>query len=920
MELPVFKEKGFERRICNSCGSPFWTKNPDDNICGDTPCAEYTFIGKPPMNQEFELDSMRDKFMEFFKERDHKPIGSYPVVARWRDDVYLVNASIYDFQPHITSGEVPPPANPLVISQPCIRMVDLDSVGRSGRHLSNFEMMAHHAFNLPSRDVYWQEETTRYCMELLEVLGIPPESSTYKENPWVGGGNGGQALEVIVAGLELATLVFMDHREDPHGQVVIKGQHFSPMNIKIVDTGYGLERFVWCSKGTPTIYEAIYPEVVGKIFDMASVEPLSKTNPELWREWAKAAGVFNVDSGSSLAELRRELISRLQAKGVKMEMDEIVSVMEPVEAVYSIADHCRCLAIMLHDGLIPSNVKDGYLVRLVLRKALRHIEQIGLEMDLAEVLFMHADNMKGFAILDKQNDLIRKILALETERYKETTSRAGKLVEKNAKNLRAGGEKALNTLIKLYDTHGLHPSLVKKVAITRKIELEVPDGFDALVAEQHLGDKDRKRIEATGWALEIAGRVEEMAIPETKPIYLENEKIQDFEAVVLFSEDNVVILDRTAFYAESGGQPADHGVIITSHTSHKVTDVQKVGPVIMHKVEGEPIRVGEIVQGKINFELRKAHMRHHTATHLILGSAREVLGPHIWQAGAQKGAEMARLDVTHYERVSEEDRRRIELLANEMVLEAIQIEKSLMKREEAERKYGFKLYQGGPPAGRYIRVVRIGDFDVQGCGGTHCDNTSEVGPIKILKVDRIQDGVVRFEYSAGLAAVNSIQNMEILLETASNTLSVTAEQLPKAVDRFFKEWKSLRKEVEELRRKGVDVQSLLNSAEVIGENQLVSGVIPCSPKDLPKIANELTSDEGHIVVIGASEGGSGTIIVARSEDVDLDCVPIVKEAASVIGGSGGGQPNLARGGGPEVDKMVKAIARAIDLIRERIGK
>ncbi len=271
LDITFLTENGFVRKRCPKCGKHFWTANPDREICGDPPCESYSFIGNPVFKRPFELDEMREYYLSFFEKRGHGRIERYPVVARWRADIYLTIASIADFQPFVTSGVVPPPANPLTISQPCIRLDDLDSVGRTGRHLTLFEMMAHHAFNYPGKEIYWKNETVAYCTELLNELGVKNEDIVYKEEPWAGGGNAGPCLEAIVGGLEVATLVFMNLEEHPGGDIEIKGARYRKMDNYIVDTGYGLERFVWASKGTPTVYDAIFPKVVDTIIDNSNV-------------------------------------------------------------------------------------------------------------------------------------------------------------------------------------------------------------------------------------------------------------------------------------------------------------------------------------------------------------------------------------------------------------------------------------------------------------------------------------------------------------------------------------------------------------------------------------------------------------------------------------------------------------------------
>jgi alanyl-tRNA synthetase len=783
-------------------------------------------------------------------------------------------------------------------------------------------MMAHHAFNYTDKEVYWDDQCVRYCIGLLEKLGVDEHLVIYKENPWVGGGNAGHALEVMVDGLELATLVFMNLREDPNGTTIVKGGKFSPMDIRVVDTGYGLERFVWASHGTPTIYDAIYPKLLKKVFDMASVEPIAERYPELGMQWARASGIVNLDITSNLNELRGELVKRLKSKGQDITLEKLTAIMEPVEQVYAIVDHTRCLALMLNDDLIPSNVKAGYLVRMVLRKVLRHLEQLGLKAELADLVMLHKDNMKGITDLAAHEGFIAKVLALETERYKETASKAKKLVEKNIGPIKAGGKAGLEALITLYDTHGLHPSLVKKAASELGFDIEVPDGFELIVAEQHSSQRpeEAKGVAVPKWILDVRTKVEAQGLPETKTVYYDQVHGTDFDAVVLFADGDAIVLDQTMFYPEGGGQPADHGTIVQAHTSLSVTDVQKLGKVILHRVEGRLPKVGTIVKGRIDRVRRLAHMRHHTGTHVMLASARQVLGPHVWQAGAQKGAEEARIDITHFARITDEERRKIEFLANEVVLQAVPIEKVVLPREEAEKRYGFRLYQGGAPTSRNIRVVRIGDFDVQGCGGTHLENTGEIGLIKINKTERIQDGVVRIEFSAGIAAVRNIQRIEMLLEDSSSTLSVPAEQLPKTVQRFFEEWKRLTKEVKELKLGSMDPESLLAKAETVGKVKLVAAQADMGMNEMIGAAKVITDMVPSVVVlVGVTEGQGAQVVVARSASVELDAREVVKEAAKVLGGKGGGKAALAQGGGPQGSKAAEALEKAKAAVKKALA-
>ncbi|MDG1555401.1 MAG: alanine--tRNA ligase-related protein, partial [Candidatus Poseidoniaceae archaeon] len=364
IDLAVFHNEGYVRKQCRITDLWFWSTDATRDTCGDTSEDEYTFIGEP-LIQGFEMrgkalkDAMREAFLSFFEQVEHTRIEPYPVLARWRDDIHLTIASIADFQPHVTSGEVEPPANPLTISQPCIRLTDVDAVGRSGRHLTTFEMMAHHAFNRPNdgKLYYWMEECVQYCHDLMtSTFGIPADEITYVENPWCGGGNAGAAVEVIVGGLELATLVFMNMEEHPDGDIELKGDRYREMPLQIIDTGYGLERFCWAAAGTPTIYEAIYPETVAWLKDLSGFSTISSQWPELnldalLGEMSRLNGIMNIEPGVDAVELRSIFMRRLTERGISVTSEQFTAITEPLAKIYAIPDHLHALSHMLGDGL-----------------------------------------------------------------------------------------------------------------------------------------------------------------------------------------------------------------------------------------------------------------------------------------------------------------------------------------------------------------------------------------------------------------------------------------------------------------------------------------------------------------------------------------------------------------------------------------
>ncbi|HWQ20678.1 MAG TPA: alanine--tRNA ligase, partial [Methanotrichaceae archaeon] len=886
--LDYFADEGFHRKKCVSCGKFFWTRNESRKTCGDPPCDPYTFIGAPVFDREHGLDEMREHYLSYFEARGHTRIQRYPVVARWRDDIYLTIASIADFQPFVTSGQVPPPANPLTISQPCIRLDDLDSVGRSGRHLTTFEMMAHHVFNTPDKEYYWKDRTVQLCDELLLKLGMDPYAVTYKENPWAGGGNAGPSVECMVGGLELSTLVFMDLKVTPGGPVQIKGESYSKMPNYIVDTGYGLERFVWASKGSPTIYDAIFPDMIKTVSEMAGVEH-NVDDPEyaeIFAQNAKLAGSIDLDA-SSLRDMRARI-----AKNIGISPEKLEKTIAPMERVYAVVDHTRCLAYMLGDGIIPSNIKAGYLARLVIRRTLRQMRDLGLKTPLAELVQMQISKL-DYPNWQERMVTIAEILNQEEEKYADTLGKGMRLVKKTAQSYGKKGQAVpLSEMISLYDTHGIPPEIAKESAESLGVSVELPDNFYSMVASTHIKAEKAEEVQKV-----IPGAKKTELLFYTQPFQ------ETFEAEVQEVLDGSVILDKTLFYPEGGGQPADHGLLEKGGLAFQVVDVQKVGDVVLHQMEKPgSIQKGDHVIGKIDMRRRLAHARHHTATHLVHDSAKRVLGGHIWQAGAQKSEERARLDISHYKRITDGELKAIEMEANRRVMEMVPVDTQFLPRTDAEKIFGFELYQGGVPPGTQIRVVKVGS-DIEACAGTHVTNTGMIGAIKILRTERIQDGVERIEFSAGEAAVRAVQERDDLISQASGVLRVPADQLPKTAERFFEEWKSQQKEIEKLKESLAEVQMKSLTGDAISIDGLRVVVQKMGDVDIDGLikAATLLSQNDYIAILGGSSGKLVAAVGKSGLEKGIKAGNIVKAASKVLGGGGGGKPELAQGGGPEAE-------------------
>lgn len=894
------EELGFTKKTCIKCGNDFWSIG-DRETCGDAPCDEYTFIGNPATDKKYDLYEIQKAFKDFFAQHGHTPIKRYPVLAkRWRDDVFLVGASIYDFQPWVTSGAVEPPANPLVIAQPSIRLNDVDNVGRTGRHMTCFTMGAHHAFNTEEKQVYWEDETVKYCHDFIKSIGINPEEITYIESWWKGGGNAGPCYEICVRGVELATLVFIKYKTLPDGKL-------EEIPLKVVDTGYGLERFAWISQGTPTAYDASFGPVIQKLKELSGVE----VDEKILAENAQVAGMMDIETFADLRELRSRVANRLN-----ISLDELEKATKPMEAIYVIADHTRCLAFMLADGVIPSNVKEGYLARLVLRRTIRFIKELGLKESLADIMKIQLDFLsKTYPEIRQNQDHINSIIELEDKRYDKTVSKGRELVKRSIKKLRKKNKSEISfeTLKELYESHGIPPETTKEISEKMDFDVKVPDNFYTLVAAGHEEEVQEEKAEI------------ELDFPATDLLFYKKPYDTQFEAHVLGTYKNNVILDQTVFYPEGGGQPSDIGYLEIRGEKIKVSYAEKVNNVVLHKVAEEDIEKvhpyrGQIITGQIDISRRMALTRNHTATHLIVAAARRILGDHIWQAGAQKGVKKSRIDISHYKRISPEELQEIELLANKFVMENRPVLTNWMARAEAEKKYGFILYQGGIVPGMSIRTVEVDGIDVQACAGTHCTQTGDIGLIKITKTERIQDGVERIEFSAGEAAIEAVQNNDNILKESADVFKVTPKQLPKTCDRFFNEWKSFKNEIDKLKGQiaSLKTEGILNKTEKIGDLVVLSEIIDSDMNELIKIATDLTEKQGKVdvVVLGSSEGKIVGAISKKALENGIKINGIIKDAAAILGGGGGGRPNLAQGAGPKAEKIQEALDFAFNELKK----
>jgi alanyl-tRNA synthetase len=637
-------------------------------------------------------------------------------------------------------------------------------------------------------------------------------------------------------------------------------------------------------------------------------------NHRILGENAQVAGMMDIEDIADLKVLRSKVAQRL---GITVE--ELKEATEPMEAIYVIADHTRCLAFMLADGVIPSNVKEGYLARLILRRTIRFIKKLGLRESLGDIMNIQLNFLsQTYPEIRNHQEHILRVIELEEKRYQKTIRKGHQMVKKSIKYLKKDkkDEMPLDMLIKLYDSQGLPPDTVEEVAREMNFQVNVPDNFYTLVAAEHSEE-----------AVEEETPVE-LDFPETSLLFYDEPQKEEFSARYLGNYENNIILDQTIFYPEGGGQPSDIGYLDTGEEKIRVLHAEKLDGIVLHRVEEEKLekirhRTGSTLKGKIDWGRRIALARNHTATHLLVAAARKVLGDHIWQAGAQKGVEKSRIDLSHYQRISPEELNQIELLANQWVMENIPLQTQWMDRTDAERKYGFILYQGGVVPGTSIRVVQIPGVDVQACAGTHCDFTGQIGIIKVNRTERIQDGVERLEFSAGEAAVQSMQKNDALLKESATVFKVETNQLPQTSERFFTEWKAFKNEIKHLQKEVAKLKtgSLVEQTEKINSLSVLTQEVEADIGELVKMVTQLTDDGGvDVVVLGNGEGKIAGAASSQALDREIKINEIIKEAAAIMGGGGGGKPNLAQGAGREGDKIGDALEFVYNTLKDKLAQ
>ena len=876
----LFEDQGFERRSCKVCNRFFWTLDSERVKCPDHSDDTYSFIGDPPTSKRFDYTQSWKEVESFFVKNNHTSINRYPVVCRWRDDLYFTIASIVDFQRVMGSKVVFEfPANPLVVPQTCLRFKDLENVGVTGRHFSSFCMIGQHS--IPNENGYWKDECVNLDFNLLtEQFGIAKKEITFVEDVWEGGGSFGSSLEYFVRGLELGNAVFTEFQGDL--------SDYKTLDQRIIDMGAGLERFAWITMGTPTAYDCCFGPITEKLIGEAGIDANSSVLTPYFTEIAK-----NLELYEDLTQVRKNAI-----KTTGLTDEQINRIITPLEGIYLIIDHIRTLIFAISDGALPSNVGGGYNLRIMLRRIVSTMDRLKLKFDLNEIIDIQIDYLKNtYPELEKTREDVKEIISIETGRYDSSKQRMQKIVSKLNK------EPKVEDLITLYESDGVTPEYLKEM----KVISEIPSSFYSKLSDLHQSKKQKEQIN-----LPLEG------IPDTELLFY-NEDPREFDAKVLKSFENFVVLDKTAFYARGGGQEPDHGKI----SDQEIVDITKHGNIVVHEIKGEIPKEGDVVSCVVDAKRRDGITKNHTSTHIINTSARSVLGSWVWQHSAFKEEDHARLDITHHSALTDDDVMKIENAANSIIEKSIPVKIENFDRGTAEQKYGFRIYQGGVVPVKSVRIVSIGDLDIEACGGTHVANTSDVEQIKITRTKRIQDGVVRIEFVSGDGAKEFVKKKQQDSENKEKEEKLREQEKEKRLEQ-----RQIAKE-----RIPVIAKSLLEckqGATTIDEITIEvaeSGKANFCYSDSNNyddvfhigLGEVLCKSDPKMVYCGLFEQGEKIrVIVYAGDEISKEksAGDIVKSISQILGGAGGGSPKFAQGGGTDKSKKEDAIKNAKSMIIE----
>ena len=873
------------------------------------------------------VNELRRMFLEFFESKDHLKMKSFSLVPHNDNSLLLINSGMAPLKPYFTGQEIPPRRR-VTTCQKCIRTGDIENVGKTARHGTFFEMLGNFSFG-----DYFKREAIHWSWEFLtEVVGLDPNRlypSVYldddeafeiwnkeigiaperifrfgkEDNFWEhGSGPCGPCSEIYydrgekygcgkpgcTVGcecdryMEIWNNVFTQFDNDGHN-------HYTELEQKNIDTGMGLERL------------ACVVQDVDSMFDIDTLKALRDQVCEL-------AGVSYGEEYNTDVSLR------------------------------VITDHIRSVSFMISDGIMPSNEGRGYVLRRLLRRACRHGRLLNIEggflTALAETVI---DGSKdGYPELEEKKDFIMNVIRKEEEQFDRTIDQGLGILSEMKEKMVAEGVKTLSgeDAFKLYDTYGFPLDLTKEILEEEKMDVD-EEGFKAAMeVQRQTARKARKVTNYMGADVTVYESID----PAVTSEFVGYDNLTfDSKITVLTTDEEIVdalsdgergtvFVDQTPFYATSGGQEADHGVISCGDGEFVVEDVVKLlgGKIghIGHMTKGM-MKTGDIVTLKVDAQRRALSARNHSATHLLQKALRTVLGTHVEQAGSSVNDERLRFDFSHFSAMTPEELQKVEDMVNDSISGSLPVIVKNMPIEEARKTGAQALF--GEKYGDIVRVVNMGDYSIEFCGGTHVTNTGEIGAFKILSESGVAAGVRRIEALTSKGLMNYYSNLEAKIQEAAKLLKAVPENLSEKIVHLQAENKELHSEVESLKSKLAkdamgDVMDQIE--EVNGVKVIAVSVEDMDMNGLRDLGDQLKEKLGEgVVVIASSAGGKVSLMATATEDAmkkGAHAGNLIKAIASCVGGGGGGRPNMAQAGGKNPAGIPDALAKVKEVLAEQI--
>ncbi len=884
----------------------------------------------------FGLNELREMFLSFFETKGHLRLPSFSLIPQNDASLLLINSGMAPMKPFFT-GEQEPPRHRVTTCQKCIRTGDIENIGKTARHGTYFEMLGNFSFGdyfkkeaihwawefLTSKEwvgldperlypsVFAGNETTPADDEAFRIwneeIGIPAErifKFGKEDNFWEhGSGPCGPCSEIYydrgeqwgcgkpgcTVGcdcdryIEVWNVVFSQFDNDGEN-------HYTELKQKNIDTGMGLERLACVCQGVPSL------------FDVDTVMNITRKVTEI--------------TGASYGQSHATDVS-----------------------LRVITDHIRSATFMICDGVLPSNEGRGYVLRRLLRRAARHGKLLGVNDPFLYTVcdtVIH-ENEGHYPELRERQDYITKVIRVEEENFAKTIDGGLKIFNDMLSEHKAKGESTFSgaDAFKLYDTYGFPIDLTLEMVEEQGMKLDEAEFHKQMDEQRQRARKAREALGDLGWAGVEFGK----DVPETEFVGYDHTAIDDAKVVALVVENEqaeevmpgveaIVVLDKTPFYAEMGGQVADHGVISADGVIFQVTDVQKnKGGKYMHtgKLTQGVLKVGDTVSASIDVKRRKAVMRAHSATHLLDKALRTVLGDHVHQAGSLVEEDRLRFDFTHFSALTAEELAKVSAMVNEAVLEGYDIHTDVLPIEEAKKKGAIALF--GEKYGDTVRVVDMGEgYSVEFCGGTHLDNTAKVGVFHISSEFSVASGVRRIEATTGQASLDVMNRNQEMLFQAAAALKAKPGELREKAEQTMAEVKSLHQMVDKFKAKesAGEADRFLFGARQVGEMKVLTATIAdANANKLRQMGDMLRDKAPNVVAVLATVNGEKItfLAVCGKEAVakGIKAGEIIKNVTAICGGKGGGKPDSAMGGGTDILKLDDALASIDDFVAGKLN-